>query len=422
MSNIQSHSAASHSGLNRPLAKPLQITRQCTINNRLFKSAMSEQLADSDNAPTEALIRLYQTWSEGGTGLLVTGNVMIDRTALAEPKNVVLDEASDLSLFKRWAQAGQQNDTLLWMQLNHPGKQSPSFLSKTPVAPSAIPLGNGLENSFICPRELNEAEIKQLIDKFAWAAQQAKNCGFSGVQIHAAHGYLVNQFLSPHHNRRSDQWGGSLENRMRFLREIYRAIRHAVGDEFAIGVKLNSADFQKGGFSEDESMQVLQTLQDDGINLVEISGGNYENPSMVGNEVKPSTLKREAYFLDYAEKAQSLLHVPLVVTGGFRSAPAMNAALESGAADMIGLARPLAVDPHFSTKLLANDEYRITLKKLTTGFSSLDFLAFIDVTWYQQQMTRIAQGKSTNPNSSTWISVLKTFAGLGMHIFQRRRA
>ncbi|NOR49516.1 MAG: NADH oxidase, partial [Desulfuromonadales bacterium] len=155
---------------------------------------------------------------------------------------------------------------------------------------------------------------------------------------------------------------------------------------------------------------------------IEISGGNYENPSMVGDGVKASTLKREAYFLDYAEKAQSLLQVPLVMTGGFRSAPAMDAALKSGAVDMIGLARPLTVDPHFSAKLLANDEHRITLKKLTTGFSRLDFLVFLDVTWYQQQMELIAQGKSTNPNSSAWISVLKTFAALGKHVFQRRRA
>jgi 2,4-dienoyl-CoA reductase-like NADH-dependent reductase (Old Yellow Enzyme family) len=392
------------------------------VKNRLFKSAMSEQLADSDNAPTEGLFRLYRTWAEGGTGLLVTGNVMIDRTALGEPKNVVLDQQSDLALFRRWAEAGSQNNTQLWMQLNHPGKQIPNLVGKHPVAPSAIPLGNGLESTFNCPRELTEKEILQLIDSFAWAALQARDCGFAGTQIHAAHGYLVNQFLSPHHNRREDQWGGTLDNRMRFLLEIYRATRSAVGEGFPVGVKLNSADFQKGGFSEEDSIQVIRALQEEGIDLIEISGGNYENPSMVGANVKESTLKREAYFLDYAEKAQALLDIPLVVTGGFRSAVAMEAALAAGATDMIGLARPLAVDPMLSGKLLRDSEHRIDLKKLTTGIASLDFMAMLDITWYEQQLARIARGQSAKPNMSAWVSVIKTFWSLGAYAFQRRRA
>jgi 2,4-dienoyl-CoA reductase-like NADH-dependent reductase (Old Yellow Enzyme family) len=404
------------------IATPIVIASNCTAKNRLFKSAMSEQLADRDNAPTEKLIHLYQAWASGGTGLLVTGNVMIDRTALGEPLNVALDERSDLSLFKRWAQAGTDHDTQLWMQLNHPGKQIPNFLNKEPVAPSAIPLGGGLEGSFNCPRELSEPEILQLIERFAWAAGKARECGFTGVQIHSAHGYLVNQFLSPHHNQRQDQWGGSLENRMRFLREVYRGIRAAVGDDFPVGVKLNSADFQKGGFDEADSMQVLQALQQDGINLIEVSGGNYENPSMTGAGAKESTLKREAYFLEYAEKAQQVLNIPLVVTGGFRSAPAMNAALTSGATDMIGLARPLAVDPALSNKLLADSQYGIELRKLTTGFPKLDFMAMLDITWYEHQLARIGSGKAPKPGMSAWTSVLKTFGALGAHAFQRRRA
>jgi len=404
------------------LGAPLKITGVTTVKNRIFKSAMSEQLGDLNNAPTPELIRLYQTWAEGGTGLLVTGNVMIDRSALGEPLNVVLDEDSDAELFKRWASAGTSNGAQLWMQLNHPGKQIPNLLSKEPVAPSAVPLGGGLEKTFNCPRELTGDEIEELVRRFAWAAARARDWGFTGVQIHGAHGYLVNQFLSGHHNRRRDQWGGSLENRMRFLREIYRAIRAQVGEDFPIGVKLNSADFQKGGFTEEESMQVIQTLQADGINLIEVSGGNYENPAMVGSSAKESTLKREAYFLEYAEKAKQLLDIPLVVTGGFRSAPAMNTALASGATDMIGLARPLAVDPALSEKLLADDGYGIQLRKLTTGFPTLDFMAMLDITWYEQQLARIGNGKATRPGMSAWVSVLKTFGALGSHAFQRRRA
>ncbi len=405
-----------------PLNQSLKITEQASSKNRLFKSAMSEQMATRDNAPTEELIHLYRTWAEGGIGLLVTGNVMIDRGALGEPKNVVLDNESDLDLFRQWATAGTGNQTQLWMQLNHPGKQIPNILCKEPVAPSAVSLGNGLEGMFNTPRELTEAEIKDIIQRFAFAANKAKECGFSGVQIHGAHGYLVNQFLSPHHNRRQDQWGGSLENRMRFLIEIYRAIRALVGDNYPVGIKLNSADFQKGGFSEEESMQVISRLQEEGINLIEVSGGNYEHSAMMGNEVKESTLKREAYFLDYAEKASKLLSIPFIVTGGFRSAEAMNNALESGATDMIGIARPLAVDPFLPNKLLSNNNHAIELKKLTTGFAKLDFMAMLDLNWYEQQMARIGKGKGPNPNMGAWTSVFKTFGALGAHAFRRRRA
>ncbi|BBM01911.1 NADH:flavin oxidoreductase/NADH oxidase family protein [Microbulbifer sp. GL-2] len=405
-----------------PLSRPLSILPGISVKNRLFKSAMSEQLADRNHVPTKELIHLYRTWAKGGTGLLVTGNVMIDRTALGEPRNVVLDEESDPSLFRKWAEAGRQNSTQIWMQLNHPGKQIPNFLSTEPVAPSAVPLGNGLEKTFNCPRELTQDEIVNIIRKFAWSAAQAKEFGFTGIQIHAAHGYLINQFLSPHHNRRNDQWGGTLENRLRFLREVYSAIRGAVGKDFPVGIKLNSADFQKGGFSEEDSMQVLQTLQSEGINLIEISGGNYENPSMVGANVRESTIKREAYFLDYAEKARARLQIPVVVTGGFRSAAAMEAALTSKAVDMIGLARPLAVDPHLTHKLLSDGNHKIALKKLTTGIPSLDFMAMLDVTWYEQQLARIGSGKPAKPNMSAWASVLKTLASVSLLSFQRRRA
>ena len=409
---------------NVTLDQALEITPQCIVKNRLSKSAMSECLGNSEHNPTAELARLYHTWAHGGTGLLTTGNVMIDRNAIGEPGNVVLDQSSDLAMFQQWAEAGRQNNTQFWMQLNHPGKQIPNLLCKQPVAPSAIPLaGNGLDKTFNCPRELTETEILQIIEKFAWAAAQAKECGFSGVQMHAAHGYLMNQFLSPHHNRRDDQWGGSLENRMRFLREVYRAIRQAVGDDFPIGVKLNSADFQKGGFSEEDSMQVMQALQDDGVNIIEISGGNYESQNMSGVDVKESTVKREAYFLDYAEKAQKLLRIPLIVTGGFRSAPAMNAALASGATDMIGMARPLAVDPDLSSKLVADSEHRITLKQLTTGIAIVDHQSLLNITWYEHQLKLIANGKPTNPGYSTWLSVLRTFASMGLSFFtQRRRA
>jgi len=407
------------------------LTNGQVIKNRLFKSAMSEQLGTKDNQPQAGLSTLYGRWAKGGIGLSMTGNVMIDRTALGEPKNVVLDEQSDLTEFKRWAQAGKQNGAHIWPQLNHPGKQIPNFICDEPVAPSAISLGRGLEKGFNVPRALSETEILDIIKKFATSAKLSKEAGFTGVQIHGAHGYLVSQFLSSRHNQRTDQWGGSLENRMRFVLSVYSAIRKEVGVEFPIGIKLNSADFMKGGFTEEESMQVVQALSDAGIDLIEISGGTYESPSMMGSKtkkadvqapVKESTLKREAYFMDYMEKVRQLVKTPLVVTGGFRSGMAMNEALQPGATDFIGIARTMAVDPEFPNKLLNDNHHSMPLAVPTTGKPALDSLGMVGLVWYEHQMWRLAKGKNAKPNLSALWVVIKTMLSAGIYSFKKRRA
>jgi 2,4-dienoyl-CoA reductase-like NADH-dependent reductase (Old Yellow Enzyme family) len=392
------------------------------IKNRLFKSAMSEQLGLRDHNPKPGLAKLYGRWADGGIGLSMTGNIMIDRGALGEPKNVVLDEQSDLTEFKKWATAGKKNGSHIWTQLNHPGKQIPNFIVDVPVAPSAIALTRGLEKGFNKPRALLEEEILVIIKKFATSAKLAKDAGFTGVQIHGAHGYLVSQFLSPRHNQRDDQWGGSLENRMRFVLSIYNAIREQVGADFPIGIKLNSADFMKGGFTEEDSMQVVKTLADAGIDLIEISGGSYENPSMMGSDAKKSTVQREAYFLDYAEKVRSLVDTPLVVTGGFRSAKAMQEALDSGATDFIGIARTTCVDPDFPNKLIADVNYKHQLKVLTTGKPAIDKMAMLEITWYEAQLARMAKGKKPKANLSEWGVFFGTLFNAGIYAFRKRRA
>jgi 2,4-dienoyl-CoA reductase-like NADH-dependent reductase (Old Yellow Enzyme family) len=352
----------------------------------------------------------------------MTGNIMIDRAALGEPKNVVLDEQRDLTEFKKWAIAGKKNGSHVWTQLNHPGKQIPNFIVDVPVAPSAIALTRGLEKGFNKPRALLEDEILEIVKKFATSAKLAKEAGFTGVQIHGAHGYLVSQFLSPRHNQRDDQWGGSLENRMRFVLAVYNAIREQVGSDFPIGIKLNSADFMKGGFSEEDSMQVVKTLADAGIDLIEISGGTYENPSMMGSDAKKSTVQREAYFLDYAEKVRSLVDTPLVVTGGFRSAKAMQEALNSGATDFVGVARTTCVDPDFPNKLIADEGYQQQLKVLTTGKPAIDKMAMLEITWYEAQLARMANGKKPKPNLSEWGVFFGTLFNEGIYAFRKRRA
>ena len=411
---------ASHN--NTHLNDSFTLQNGTVIKNRLFKSAMSEQLGTQEHNPKPGLATLYKTWAQGGLGLSITGNIMVDRTALGEPKNVVLDEKSNLEPFMRWAEAGTANGSQLWTQLNHPGKQIPNFMTNEPLAPSAIALENGLEKGFNKPRALTEAEIQNIIRKFAVSAELSKKAGFGGVQIHGAHGYLVSQFLSPRHNQRDDQWGGPLENRMRFVLEVYKAIREKVGSDFPIGIKLNSADFMRGGFSEEDSMEVVKALAKAGIDLIEISGGTYESPSMVGHKMKPSTQKREAYFLEYAEKVRKLIDTPLVVTGGFRSSEGMTMALQSGATDFIGLARPLAIDPEFPNKLMADENHSLELRPLTTGFKIIDKMALLDITWYEFQLARMANKKKPNPGMSEWSAFFKTLSGAGVYAFRKRRA
>ena len=407
---------------NLALDSALVLSNGTHIKNRLFKSAMSEQLADKYHNPSLGLIQLYKTWAKGGIGLAVTGNLMVDRQHLGEPKNVVLDEKSDLSQFSKWSAAGTQNNCQLWAQLNHPGKQVPSFIHGQPVAPSALPLEGSLQKNFKTPRALTEIEIEKVIKQFSTAALLAKQSGFSGVQIHGAHGYLVNQFLSSRHNQRTDQWGGTLQNRMRFVLKIYEAIRQQVGDTFPVGIKLNSADFMRGGFTEEESMEVVKVLSDSGIDLIEISGGSYEAPIMADGTGNKSSQQREAYFLEYAEKVRKIVNTPLVVTGGFRSSKAMIEALRSGATDFIGLARPLALDPEMPNKAMQDDGFNVQSRPLTTGIKALDKMVMLNMSWYEAQLARMANGQEPKLNLSEWYSTFKVFMHLGVFAFRKRRA
>ncbi len=382
-----------------------------TAKNRFFKSAMEEQLA-KHNQPTQTLVRLYDTWAKGGTGVLVTGNVMVSETGKGSINDVVLSDERSMDMLKAWAKAGTQNDTLLIMQINHAGKQSPKAVNKTPVAPSAVPL-KGMDGFINPPRALADNEIEMIIRQFIHTAQIADKAGFSGVQIHGAHGYLVSQFLSPHHNQRSDKWGGSLENRMRFLVEIYQGIRAVVRPEFLVGLKLNSADFQKGGFDESDSIQVVQKMSELGIDFIEISGGNYESPAMMSS--KASTQKREAFFIDYAEKARKVSQVPLIITGGFRSESAMNDALNSGHLDFIGIARPLAIMPDLPNQIKNGTYQTITTERIKTGVKAVDSKlgAVLEMDWYMNQMALIGQGKQPNPKLSPWKVLAKTIIANG---------
>lgn len=400
------------------LCTPLNLPCGATLPNRILKSAMTEGLADDRDRATERHVRLYRRWAEGGAGTLVTGNVMIDRRFLERPGNVVIDDAEDeqaLAALRAWAEAGRAAGNQMWMQLSHPGRQCGKIVSSRPMAPSEVQLN--LMGNFGRPIAMTEHDIEMALGGFTRAAAIARDTGFTGVQIHGAHGYLISEFLSPKLNRREDQWGGALENRARFLLEAVRGVRAVVGPGFPVAVKLNSADFQKGGFSFEDSLQVATWLDEAGIDLIEISGGNYEQPTMFGIEGRPedaddttdtrreSTRRREAFFLEYAARMREQVKAPLAVTGGFRSRQAMEQALANDEVDVIGLARPLCTEPDLPRRLIDGSaeeavrwEEKIGIGKGRFGPDSNIFLfkalnAFSAIAWYYRQLVAMADGK-----------------------------
>lgn len=368
------------------LEQPLDLPCGAQLPNRLCKAAMTEQIAVGNRAG-EGHARLYRAWSESGCGMLLTGNVLIDRRHLESPGNVVVDgrpDADHMAALKAWAAAGQERGGKMWMQISHAGRQTPKLVNPAPHAPSAIPLDLP-GGQFGTPVAMDGHDIRKVIEGFALCASVAREAGFDGVQIHGAHGYLISQFLNPRANQREDEWGGYLENRARLLLETVEAVRTAVGADFPVGVKLNSADFQTGGFSFEECRQVVRWLSEKKIDLLEVSGGNYEQPKLLGIEgfeaaeyqpVRESTKAREAFFVDYAGEVREEASMPVMATGGFRSKVAMEEAVSAGLADMIGIGAPLCTDPRGPAKMLAGEidqlENHAKTMRLGPGFLGPD--------------------------------------------------
>jgi 2,4-dienoyl-CoA reductase-like NADH-dependent reductase (Old Yellow Enzyme family) len=400
-----------------PLNQPLTLPCGATLPNRIAKAAMSEHLGSAKQSPTRGLARLYERWSAGGAGLLITGNVMVDEAHLEALRNVAVKAGSDLDRFRDWAEAGITHGNHLWMQLNHPGRQTPRHINPDPGAPSAVEPVNLMRRAkaFGRPHAMDEAEIAHAVQSFGSAAAFAKAAGFTGVQVHGAHGYLVSQFLSPRTNQRSDRWGGSLENRARFARTLLAEIRKSVGDDFPIGIKLNSADFQRGGFTEEESMRVLGMLQEDGIDLVEISGGSYESRVML-DRVEST---REAFFLEYARKARAEVDIPLMVTGGFRARSIMVDALTTGALDVVGMARPFTNNPSVARDLIDGRTERAEDPPVMPGLGRLGGTsqAMMSVA----QMGLLAKGKSPILRFGGLSAVFSALVEEGSSFFKPKR-
>ena len=415
------------SNYNMQLKKEITLPCGAKLQNRIAKSAMSENMSPKNHGPTKPLIHAYQRWVDGGCGLIITGNVMIDRKAIGEPGNVIVEDKTNFKLLQQWAHVVKDTGLHIWPQINHPGRQALGAINKEVVAPSAVSTNlKGMSALFKQPRALTEVEILDLIDRFGNTASILKEAGFTGVQIHGAHGYLVSQFLSPLVNKRNDKWGGSLENRARFVLEIYRNIRAKVGDKFPIGIKINSADFQRGGFTEEESMEVVKLLGAEGMDLIEISGGTYEKPAMIGSAQKKSTQEREAYFLDYVKKVRKLLDTPLMLTGGFRTVTTMENALAAGALDVVGIARPFTLYPDLPNRIFNGELTRLEVPIPKMGIKVLDTSGFVDIMWHEVHIRRLGEGKNPNPKLSAYTVIGHNFSStlkklfFGLPIFKQK--
>jgi 2,4-dienoyl-CoA reductase-like NADH-dependent reductase (Old Yellow Enzyme family) len=396
------------------ISQPLTLPCGHKVSNRLCKAAMTEGLADPHDHATEAHQRLYATWAHGGAAIQMTGNIMVDGRYLERAGNVVVQDTGGMDSLKAWAKVVHENGSQLWAQISHPGRQCPRLANLTPLAPSEVQLN--MAGNFGKPRAATEADLQDIITRFATTAGLLQEAGFDGIQVHSAHGYLLSQFLSPRTNLRQDAWGGSLSNRARLLLTVVAAVRAKVGLLFPISVKLNSSDFVKGGFTLEESTQVVQWLNDAGIDLLEVSGGTYEQLEFMRagetGEVRDSTRAREAMFLEYAKSIKAVARMPIMVTGGFRTLAGMEAALQAGHTDMIGVARPFCLDPDFPARMAAGTldrllipEDRLVLGRGYWGSNSpsnhirgLNNLA--QAGWYYHQIERMAVGQQPQTDFS----------------------
>ncbi|KAJ5812389.1 hypothetical protein N7474_008690 [Penicillium riverlandense] len=413
------------------IKEPLKLPCGLVLPNRLVKAAMAEGLADKGHSPGTRVSRVYGEWAKGGWGALLTGNVQVDVRHLGGYGDLVTreyreDERQSLDAWKKYADTCQQHGTPAIAQICHPGRQSPRGagergLFRKPIAPSEVPLhiGSGLAATVVrdivfgVPKAMSHADIDHVISQFVNCARILAQCGFSGIEIHAAHGYLLSQFLSPRSNARQDDYGGSAERRARIILEIIHQIRSVVPASFCVGIKLNSADHNASHF--EDIMTQIQLFNDAGVDFLEISGGSYEDPTMMGRGLRDETSNaksqytesREAFFLDFAaETRKRFPNLILLLTGGFRTRKGINAALKGGVCDLVGIGRPAVLCPDFP-RLIMDDTYSDHEAGVVFPKVPIPFLARLlrikmlgggaETQYFRAQIHRIAAGLLTHP-------------------------
>ena len=386
------------------LYSPYTLPCGVTARNRLVKAAMEENMSSMGNIPGESLYSPYRYWAHGNLGMVITGNVMVDKGAMTGPGGVALEKDTDIAPFQKWAKIIKSNGALAIMQINHPGRQVFKAMKGKAIAPSAVPLDMGKHSKlFAQPREMTCQDIHDVCKRFVQTAKQAEKAGFDGVEIHAAHGYLLTQFLSPLTNQRQDEWGGSIINRARLLINIVSQVRAVCAKDFIVMVKLNSADFQKNGFSFDDACEVVNRLEALGVDVVELSGGSYEAPAMQGQTRDDTTLAREAYFLEFAQALVSKTDIPLMTTGGIKRAEVAEEVIEQGCA-LVGLASALAITPDLAKKWQQEWAYSGIIPHCSWKDKSLASLA--NMAMVRRQLRRLGNNLTTLRNPSPLWSLI----------------
>ncbi len=387
------------------IEQPFTFASGLVVKNRLVKAAMEENLATAQQLPGDELQQLYAQWAKGGVGMIITGNVMVDHLAMTGPGGVVLEQGTPLEPFQQLASIAQQNNTKVIMQINHPGRQVFKKMGGKVLSPSDVALDMGKHSKlFAQPKPMSEDEIADLIERFATTAQLAEKAGFDGVQVHAAHGYLLAQFLSPLTNKRGDQWGGELANRARLLLSVVARIKEVCNAQFSVSVKLNSADFQRGGFDIDDAESVVKMLEPFAIDFVELSGGSYEAPAMQGRTADDRTLAREAYFLEFAQRIAKSTQLPIMTTGGISRFATVQRVLQSGVC-LVGMASALAFTPDLVNLWREDTSTQGIIPKVTWQDKTLAGLATMAI--IKRQLRRMSKGQQPSyTDSPLWSLVL----------------
>lgn len=327
------------------LFTPLRIG-PVTIPNRFVRSATHDFMAEEDGSVTDRNIALFSGLAKGEVGLIITGHSYVSPAGKASPRQIGIYEDRLVEGLSRITRAVHHFPARIFLQIAHAGRQTKEKICGcSPLAPSAV-----YEPVFkVMPRTMTHEEVKSTIDDFVQAGRRAKQAGFDGVQLHVAHGYLLNSFISPHTNQRKDEYGGSLLNRVRVVRKILSGLKNVAGSDFPVIAKLNSSDFIPQGLSVEESVEIALLLEADGLDGVEISGGMSEAGK---GSVWPGlrAQEEEGYFVDSASRFKVELKIPVFGLGGFRTLSVMEKAIEEGKADFISLSRPLIREPDLVKK------------------------------------------------------------------------
>ncbi|GBE05595.1 NADH oxidase [bacterium BMS3Abin10] len=323
-----------------------------TLRNRLVRSATWEGMCEQDGRPTEKLINCYRDLAQGGVGLIITGYTFVrpEGKGLPAKMGIHTDDFSDD--FRKMTTAVHEAGGKIAVQLVHAGGQTDSATAgRQPLAPSAIKVDQFPET----PAELTKDEIYDIATAFADGARRAKAWGFDAVELHGAHGYLINQFLSPLTNRRTDEYGGSIENRSRFLLQVYLKVRQTVGEDYPVLIKLNAADNLKGGLEIDDAVYAAKKLSDDGIDAIEVSAGTQSSGDESPARTQINMPEKEAYNLDLARRIKQAVSCPVMAVGGFRSYYVAEKAVSSGSVDYISMARPFIREPNLPNRWKEGD-------------------------------------------------------------------